>query len=108
MTTPSLPHSSIGLNNYNPSKSYTPIHSHRHTYTHTHTHTHTHTYIYTQTRTHALSVNTHYHIYNPLYILLIIGEMKEAVHCYVTAIRLMPNFAAAHSNLGKSVFDFNW
>ena len=27
--------------------------------------------------------------------------MKEAVHCYVTAIRLMPNFAAAHSNLGS-------
>jgi protein O-GlcNAc transferase len=27
--------------------------------------------------------------------------MKEAVHCYVTAIRLMPTFAAAHSNLGS-------
>ena len=29
------------------------------------------------------------------------GQMKEAVHCYVTAIRLMPNFAAAHSNLAS-------
>jgi protein O-GlcNAc transferase len=29
------------------------------------------------------------------------GFVKEAIHCYVTAIRLMPNFAAAHSNLGS-------
>ena len=31
------------------------------------------------------------------------GFIKEAIHCYVTAIRLMPRFSAAHSNLG-SVF----
>jgi tetratricopeptide (TPR) repeat protein len=31
------------------------------------------------------------------------GFIKEAIHCYVTAIRLMPKFSAAHSNLG-SVF----
>ena len=31
------------------------------------------------------------------------GYIKEAIHCYVTAIRLMPKFSAAHSNLG-SVF----
>jgi protein O-GlcNAc transferase len=29
------------------------------------------------------------------------GFVKEAIHCYVTAIRLMPTFAAAHSNLGS-------
>jgi len=28
------------------------------------------------------------------------GYIKEAIHCYVTAIRLMPKFSAAHSNLG--------
>ena len=27
--------------------------------------------------------------------------MKEAIHCYVTAVRLMPKFAAVHSNLGS-------
>ena len=27
--------------------------------------------------------------------------MKEAIHCYVTAVRLMPTFAAAHSNLAS-------
>lgn len=31
------------------------------------------------------------------------GYIKEAIHCYVTAIRLMPKFSAAHCNLG-SVF----
>jgi protein O-GlcNAc transferase len=29
------------------------------------------------------------------------GLIKEAIHCYVTAVRLMPRFAAAHSNLGS-------
>ncbi len=29
------------------------------------------------------------------------GRVKEAIHCYVTAARLMPRFAAAHSNLGS-------
>ena len=29
------------------------------------------------------------------------GFVKEAIHCYVTAIRLMPTFSAAHSNLGS-------
>ncbi|CAN0413635.1 unnamed protein product, partial [Discosporangium mesarthrocarpum] len=29
------------------------------------------------------------------------GLIKEAIHCYVTAIRLMPKFAAVHSNLGS-------
>lgn len=27
--------------------------------------------------------------------------LQEAIHCYVTAVRLMPRFAAAHSNLGS-------
>lgn len=27
--------------------------------------------------------------------------IKEAIHCYVTAVRLMPKFAAVHSNLGS-------
>ena len=29
------------------------------------------------------------------------GLIQEAIHCYVTAVRLMPKFAAAHSNLGS-------
>lgn len=29
------------------------------------------------------------------------GMIKEAIHCYVTAVRLMPKFAAVHSNLGS-------
>tara|TARA_B110000090_G_scaffold191192_1_gene223627 strand:- start:521 stop:784 length:264 start_codon:yes stop_codon:yes gene_type:complete len=29
------------------------------------------------------------------------GMTKEAIHCYVTAIRLLPTYAAAHSNLGS-------
>lgn len=29
------------------------------------------------------------------------GLIKEAIHCYVTAVRLMPKFAAVHSNLGS-------
>jgi protein O-GlcNAc transferase len=34
------------------------------------------------------------------------GFVKEAIHCYVTAIRLMPSFAAAHSNLGTKSYAF--
>lgn len=37
--------------------------------------------------------------------MLLVGEpkgmIKEAIHCYVTAVRLMPKFAAVHSNLGS-------
>lgn len=29
------------------------------------------------------------------------GLIKEAIHCYMTAVRLMPKFAAVHSNLGS-------
>jgi hypothetical protein len=29
------------------------------------------------------------------------GLIRETIHCYATAIRLMPRFAAAHSNLGS-------
>ncbi|CAM9508912.1 unnamed protein product [Ectocarpus sp. 8 AP-2014] len=29
------------------------------------------------------------------------GLIKEATHCYVTALQLMPKFAAVHSNLGS-------
>lgn len=29
------------------------------------------------------------------------GMVQEAIHCFVTAARLMPNFAAAHNNLGS-------
>ena len=32
------------------------------------------------------------------------GYIKEAIHCYVTAIRLMPKFSAAHSNLGMCLY----
>lgn len=32
------------------------------------------------------------------------GYIKEAIHCYVTAIRLMPKFSAAHSNLGMYLY----
>ena len=33
------------------------------------------------------------------------GLVKEAIHCYVTAIRLLPSFAAAHSNLASVLKD---
>ena len=36
------------------------------------------------------------------------GLVKEAIHCYVTAARLMPQFAAAHSNLGSILYDQCW
>ena len=38
------------------------------------------------------------------------GYIKEAIHCYVTAIRLMPKFSAAHSNLGMCLYSclFFW
>lgn len=29
------------------------------------------------------------------------GMVKEAIHCYITACRLMPTFAVSHSNLGS-------
>ena len=29
------------------------------------------------------------------------GMVQEAIHCYVTAARLMPQFPAAHNNLGS-------
>jgi len=33
-------------------------------------------------------------------IFSIASKVREAVHCYVTAARLLPRFAAAHANLG--------
>jgi protein O-GlcNAc transferase len=29
------------------------------------------------------------------------GLVQEAIHCYVTAARLMPQFAAAHNNIAS-------
>ena len=36
------------------------------------------------------------------------GYIKECIHCYVTAIRLNPLYATAHSNLGRYIVILNY